>query len=148
MHAVGCSRPTWRLKEENRRRRKWGDRWDRWMRRMVTPRGRRFSTSCYCRFSKRALKDNPIFSLMASTPLLILCLAQKNISIFLTQHGILFPDPATLWQRSYRDPSSDGTTTEQEEGGGAGKPGKKSIPSKCLRKKINKCKGAVAESQQ
>lgn len=37
-----------------------GDRSDRWMQRTETPRGPHFSTSCFCRFSERAAKDNPI----------------------------------------------------------------------------------------
>lgn len=37
-----------------------------------------FSQSCFCRFSWRLLKGNPVFSPMASAPPLVFCLAQKE----------------------------------------------------------------------
>lgn len=60
----------------------------------------------YCVFTERVLKNNPIFSLTATTPLLILCLEPKKIWIFSTQHaGILFLNPATHGGEAW-DPGS------------------------------------------
>lgn len=105
MHAVGCTRPTWRWKEANRGGDKDGGK-EWWMQNALShniPRGSQPPTLDFCGFSERVLKDNPMFSLTAPTPLLILRLEQKKIWIFSTQHaGISFLNPYYPWWKSLR----------------------------------------------
>lgn len=71
--------------------------------RTISQRGSQPPTLGFCGFSERVLKDNPIFSLTAPTPLLVLCLERKKIWIFSTQHaGILFLNPYYPWWKSPR----------------------------------------------
>lgn len=132
MRAVGCSRPTWRLKEENRRQ-KWRDQCDRWMQRTVTLRGPLFSTSCYCRFSECVLKDNPIFSPTASTPLLILWHKRFPYSE-LSMLGFCFLILLGCGREAIGTPAQTAQQQQSERREEGPENLKKNIPSKCLGK--------------
>lgn len=105
----------------------------------LTPRGPHFPTSSCSRFGARVLRDILIFS---PTTMRTAAHPPSGTKEEFTILNSAFPNLAALWQSSYRDPSSDCTTTEPEQGGWAGKTWRKekkhSIQVFVERKSINK----------